>query len=65
MSDELSDQEIQEYAYRLWKEAGSPEGHAEDFWFKAKEALTKQHGDANLDARSEESFPASDATNHM
>jgi len=57
MSDELSDQEIREYAYKLWQEAGSPEGHAEDFWVKAKELLRKQNGDIDIDAASKQSLP--------
>ena len=65
MSDELSNEEIREYAYKLWQDAGSPEGHAEEFWVKARELLAKQHGDAHIDAASEQSFPASDAINHM
>jgi len=47
------------------KMPGSPAGHAEEFWVKARELLAKQHGDADIDAASEQSFLASDAINHM
>jgi len=39
MSDDKSDIErrIREHAYRLWQEAGSPEGRDQEFWHRARE----------------------------
>ena len=65
MSKEIEELEIRERAYALWQEAGSPEGQEDEFWNKAKEALTKEKGHVDVDKASEESFPASDAVNHM
>jgi hypothetical protein len=65
MSDHTNEQEIREYAYTLWQEAGSPEGQETEFWHKAKELIAKRDGNVDVDAASEDSFPASDAVNHM
>jgi hypothetical protein len=65
MSREIEDQEIRELAYALWQQAGSPEGQEDEFWQSAKDQLTKEQVHADIDAASEESFPASDAVNHM
>lgn len=67
MSDDTNEQEIREYAYKLWQDAGSPEGKETEFWHLAKAALDRnaEAADADVDAAGEESFPASDATNHM
>jgi hypothetical protein len=38
MADENDvDQRIRETAFRLWQEAGSPEGRHEEFWYRARE----------------------------
>lgn len=60
MSDELMllEQRIRETAYRLWEEAGSPEGREQDFWFQAEAAIRAQ--EAKLDEELADSFPASD-----
>jgi hypothetical protein len=65
MSDDTEENEIRECAYRLWQEAGSPEGQETEFWQRAKELITERNAHADVDAASEESFPASDAVNHM
>ncbi|MCX7318097.1 MAG: DUF2934 domain-containing protein [Hyphomicrobiales bacterium] len=36
---EISEQQIREYAHRLWEKDGSPEGRAEDYWHRAKAEL--------------------------
>lgn len=33
----ITEQLIAEIAHKLWVEAGHPDGHAEDHWFKALE----------------------------
>jgi hypothetical protein len=65
MSDDTNEAEIRECAYRLWQEAGSPEGQETEFWHQAKALIAERHGNADIDSASEESFPASDAVNHM
>lgn len=65
MAIELDEQEIRECAYRLWEEAGSPEGREHEFWLRGKELLAKRKGHVDVDAASEQSFPASDPVNHM
>jgi hypothetical protein len=65
MSDDMEEHEIREFAYRLWQEAGSPEGQETEFWQKAKELMAERNAHADVDAASEQSFPASDAVNHM
>jgi hypothetical protein len=65
MSDDTHEQEIREYAYRLWEEAGSPEGQETEFWEKAKHLMAERDAHPDIDAASEESFPASDPVNHM
>jgi hypothetical protein len=39
---DLSEQHIREHAYKLWQEAGSPEGGHEEFWHKAAAELNNQ-----------------------
>jgi hypothetical protein len=34
-----SDDDIRSRAYELWLEAGSPEGHADEFWEQARSQL--------------------------
>ncbi len=60
MSDEyaLLQQRIREEAYRLWEEAGRPEGQADRFWHHAKVAVDQ--AEAKLDKEVAQSFPASD-----
>lgn len=65
MTESTQEQEIRECAYALWEEAGAPEGQETEFWHKAKEMIAKRNGNADVDAASEESFPASDAVNRM
>ncbi len=61
-----TEQRIRERAYHLWQKAGCPEGQEEVFWQAAKEAEKPlaDHGKLTDDA-SRDSFPASDAKNHM
>ncbi len=65
MTDDTKEQEIRERAYALWEQAGSPEGQEEAFWNSAEKALNEEKGHVDIDKASEESFPASDAVNHM
>jgi hypothetical protein len=66
----FDDEDIRNHAFHLWEQAGRPEGQEEVFWHKAREALASGdikpgHADRKIDRASEESFPASDAVNHM
>lgn len=61
--ERVDEEKIRQRAYELWLEAGSPEGREDEFWHLAKEHLAKHEKD--IDQASEQSFPASDAVNHM
>ncbi len=60
MSDELMllEQRIRKTAYRLWEQAGRPEGREHDFWFQAEADIAER--EAKLDKELADSFPASD-----
>ena len=34
-----TEEQIRALAYRLWEEAGSPEGRADEFWAQARQQL--------------------------
>lgn len=34
-------QAVKDLAYRLWEEAGKPDGRDQDFWLQAEAALSK------------------------
>lgn len=36
---EYSEEQIRDYAYRLWEKAGSTHGNPEDFWHQARSEL--------------------------
>jgi hypothetical protein len=36
------EQSLRELAYRLWEEAGYPEGRSDEFWYTALEILTSE-----------------------
>jgi len=62
-----SDHAIREHAFRLWEEAGQPEGREEEFWHKARNEMNGDESPApgaapRVDQASDESVPASDAT---
>ncbi|HEX7389490.1 MAG TPA: DUF2934 domain-containing protein [Acidiphilium sp.] len=52
------EREIRELAWRLWRDAGSPDGREEEFWYAA-EAELRTREDRSSDA-DDGSFPASD-----
>lgn len=54
----LMEQRIREAAYRLWEEAGQPEGREEDFWYQAEAEIREV--EAKIDKSLADSFPASD-----
>ncbi len=50
MSDDTK-QKVREHAYRLWEEAGRPEGEHEHHWKRAEEEAHRHHqGGRNLDS---------------
>jgi hypothetical protein len=57
--DEDRLQRIRETAYGLWEQEGYPEGREHDFWLRA-ERIVDGKSDDDVDAESEDSFPASD-----
>lgn len=59
---------LRELAYRLWEEAGRPEGRQDEFWHLARMQLgldERSVPNDDLDVAGKESFPASDPVNHM
>lgn len=44
------DERVRVRAHKLWEEAGKPEGHQSDFWFKAEQQLGKESGADDADA---------------
>ena len=63
---------IRLHAYKLWEQAGCPEGRAEEFWQQAEQVETgtsqpmqppsdtSTKADDEVDEAGKESFPASD-----
>lgn len=39
MQPPITEEQIRTVAYRLWEEAGCPEGQAEEFWERARQEL--------------------------
>jgi hypothetical protein len=67
------EQRIREAAYRLWAEAGRPDGGADEFWRQARAQIFAQEvaqeateggDDASQDKTLADSFPASDPPSH-
>ena len=58
MSDETKMDEIQSVAYRLWEEAGQPEGRDEEFWEQAqKQVLEKSNEESEFNQNKKENPP--------
>jgi hypothetical protein len=45
-----AEQQIREHAYRLWQEAGSPDGGHEEFWHKAAQELENGGNSSHADS---------------
>lgn len=41
--DTERDSQIRELAYRMWEDAGRPEGGADEFWYAAERLLAEEH----------------------
>lgn len=39
------DDAVRDLAYRLWEDAGRPEGRQDEFWYQASHALASEHVD--------------------
>ena len=44
MNGPATDEQIRALAYRLWEEAGSPGGRADEFWVRAQQQLASEPG---------------------
>ncbi|WP_371884357.1 DUF2934 domain-containing protein [Caballeronia sp. S22] len=55
-----NEEQIQTLAYRLWEEAGCPEGRSDEFWVLAQQQLEKEPGADNMDRRTPVSTSASE-----
>ncbi len=56
---------IREHAYKLWEQAGCPEGRSDEFWQRAKDvelgnSQPAEKSEEAVDDMVEDSFPASD-----
>ncbi|MEI6159878.1 MAG: DUF2934 domain-containing protein [Roseococcus sp.] len=58
IDESLTRDRTEQLAYRLWQEAGCPEGEADRLWRKAEALIAT--AEAERDVALEESFPASD-----
>lgn len=47
---EYSDDQIREYAHRLWEQAGQPDGKSDAFWHQAKSELQGNLPDPDVDS---------------
>jgi hypothetical protein len=47
MNSPATEEQIRVLAYRLWEEAGSPDGRSGDFWVMAQEQLASEPGMAD------------------
>jgi hypothetical protein len=45
MANEHSEERIRERAYHLWEQDGAPEGHADEYWDKARRQVEAEGGD--------------------
>jgi hypothetical protein len=43
---ELMEERIRQRAYRLWQEDGSPEGRADDYWYRAARQIAAEGDDS-------------------
>jgi hypothetical protein len=52
------EQNVRELAYRLWEQAGWPEGGSEEFWFAAEKELAERNDDGSRDDASIPKLPS-------
>jgi hypothetical protein len=53
-----TEEQIRNLAYRLWEEAGAPEGRSHDFWVQAQQQLTSEPGMGEGSTGAPQSDPA-------
>jgi hypothetical protein len=59
------EQRIRERSYFLWEQDGCLDGHADQYWERAREIEVAREGDdRHIDIEGEDSFPASDPPSH-
>lgn len=58
MNTPATEEQIRNLAFRLWEEAGSPEGRSDEFWLQAKQKLANEPG---MDLSEDESPSQTDA----
>lgn len=61
MSEHDQEHGLRELAYRLWEEAGCPDGRADEFWYTALEILTSEPRPPEAAEAAEASEPADTA----
>ncbi|SAK73945.1 hypothetical protein AWB80_04192 [Caballeronia pedi] len=55
-----NEEHIQTLAYRLWEEAGCPDGRSDEFWILAQQQLAKEPGAGDMETRTPGSISASE-----
>jgi hypothetical protein len=50
MDTQVTEEQLRSLAYRLWEEAGSPDGRAEEFWELARSQLCPDECPAKTDS---------------
>jgi hypothetical protein len=59
------EQRIRERAYFLWEKDGCPDGHADQYWERARAIeIARERNDRRIDIEGDGSFPASDPPSH-
>ena len=53
MSGYWHEQRVRERAYRLWEQAGSPEGQSEQFWLQAEAEISAAEKDLDEEIKRE------------
>lgn len=54
-----NEEQIKTLAYRLWEEAGYPDGRSDEFWILAQQQLAKEPGAGDMETRPPGSTSAS------
>lgn len=49
MDTQMTEEELRSLAYRLWEEAGCPDGRADEFWERARLQLCPDGGPTQAD----------------
>jgi hypothetical protein len=57
MNVSATEEQIRTLAYRLWEEAGCPDGQSDEFWILAQQKLASEPGMAAVEGEAMEKTP--------